>query len=508
MADWYVSSTKYSTYSAWVVSHTYSVGDFIVPTAPAAGAKWVFRCTTGGTTSGAEPSWTSTNNGTTSSGTATFTNVTGQSTYAWSAAAGDHQTLVGSVAARVAGGDSVWVSSDHTETISGGPWLGSTSASASYSLTKYVSVNKAGSTPPVAADMTAGANIGDSAQPSWTIPYPCYVWGIQFQLTGTNGTTGSAGSNKKHVWYENCTFYMSGGTINLWQWLGSTAFAIPNVTFSNCTFNFSNASQGFGGLGFQQYNFYNATFTGTAINNVFQPSSTGTIHMVMRGTDISSITGTLVTNNASGWGSKYLFESCKIASGVTRYSTTSVATCSDLVELVNCYDGTHYISESYQPAGTLTTEFTTYLSGGAQDNVGNYSHKVVTTANCDRWVNSFNCFWLDVNLNQFLGSSCTATVEISSGGSLNNDDVYMVLEYEGTASSSLSSFVSSQPATILTSNAAITSSGASWNSGAGTNQKLTCTFTPRVAGRLRAQVRVGKPSATVYINPQISVSSP
>src|ERR1044071_8617824 len=82
MADWYVSSTKYATYSAWVGSHAFSVGDFVVPTAPAVAQKFVFRCTTAGTTT-TEPSWNVTNNGTSTSGTAVFTNVTGQSTYGW-----------------------------------------------------------------------------------------------------------------------------------------------------------------------------------------------------------------------------------------------------------------------------------------------------------------------------------------------------------------------------------------------------------------------------------------
>ena len=93
MADWYVSSAAYAGYTAFSTT-TYSVGALIVPTAPALGAKWVFRCTTAGLST-TEPTWNTANNGTSTSGAATFTNVTGQSTFFWTAAAGDLTTLLG-----------------------------------------------------------------------------------------------------------------------------------------------------------------------------------------------------------------------------------------------------------------------------------------------------------------------------------------------------------------------------------------------------------------------------
>src|SRR5689334_14831968 len=113
MADWYVSSSKYATYTAFAASHAYSIGDFVVPTSPTSQSKWVHRCTTAGTSS-TEPTWATTNNGTCTSGGATFTNVTGQSTYAWSAAAGDYNTLVRSTSTRVTPGDRIFISSDHS----------------------------------------------------------------------------------------------------------------------------------------------------------------------------------------------------------------------------------------------------------------------------------------------------------------------------------------------------------------------------------------------------------
>jgi hypothetical protein len=227
--------------------------------------------------------------------------------------------------------------------------------------------------------------------------------------------------------------------------------------------------------------------------------------MTARGVDFSAVTGTLV--NQSGAGAKYLFDSCRIAPAVTRYNNTSVVNTRDLVELINCFDGTSIINESYQPAGSVVTERTITLSGGATDDVGVFSHKLVSGTNVDKYVNPLVGFWMDVE-NTAVGSSKTATVEIISSLTLNNDDISLLLEYQGTTGSSLASFANTLPATVLTTNAAVTASTATWNASPATpvKQKLVITFTPRVAGRVRGQVRLGRASTTVYVNPVIAIT--
>jgi hypothetical protein len=61
---------------------------------------------------------------------------------------------------------------------------------------------------------------------------------------------------------------------------------------------------------------------------------------------------------------------------------------------------------------------------------------------------------------------------------------------------------------VLTTNAAVTASTATWNSSPATpvKQKLVVTFTPRQAGRVRGQVRLGRASTTVYVNPIIAIA--
>jgi hypothetical protein len=155
----------------------------------------------------------------------------------------------------------------------------------------------------------------------------------------------------------------------------------------------------------------------------------------------------------------------------------------------------------------VTTERTITLSGGATDDVGVFSHKLVSGTNVDKMVNPLLGFWMDVE-NTAVGSSKTATVEIISSLTLNDDDISLLLEYQGTSGSSLASFANTLPANVLTTNAAVTASTATWNSSPATPvaQKLQVTFTPQVAGRVRGLVRLGKASTTVYVNPVVTIA--
>jgi len=144
------------------------------------------------------------------------------------------------------------------------------------------------------------------------------------------------------------------------------------------------------------------------------------------------------------------------------------------------------------------------MSGGAQDDVGVFSHKMVSTALLDKWSLPLEGFWMDIE-NQSLGTK-TATVEIVSSASLNNDEISLLLEYQGTVGSSVATITTTLPATVLTTPSAVASSSATWASSPGVAQRLQVTFTPRVAGRVRGQVRLGKASTTVYLNPVITIT--
>jgi hypothetical protein len=509
VADWYVSSASYAAIAAFVPSAVYSIGNIVKPTAPALKAQWAFRCTTAGTAS-TEPAWPTANKSTVTTGGATFTNVTGQSTFGWSAAAGDIPTLIGAVGTfRFAAGDRMFVSSDHSETQTATVTYGSGTASVAFGVGQVLSVNRAGSTPPVAADLTAGATVTvTTGVMTLEATFPVYHYGMHYTYTGAtaNAILFNSSGLKTH-WLDTCQLYLNTATAGCHYASGGGV----TVVLNNSTVQFGATGQTIlattGPFEIVWLNTTSAIAGATLPTNLFAVSTASqAMTVTARGVDLSAVTNTLVLGT-SGAGSKFLFDSCRIASGVTRYNGTGVLNTRDLVELVNCYDGTNFVSESYQPSGAVTTEFTITLSGGAADNVGTYSHKMVSNTNVDKYANPLVGFWMDANY-ATTGSSKTATVEIISSGTLNNDEISLIVEYLGTAGSSLASIATSLPANVLTTAGAVTTSTATWNSSPATpvKQHLQVTFTPQTAGRVRAQVRLGKASTTVYVNPQVTIT--
>jgi hypothetical protein len=517
MADWHVSSAAHAAVPVFAISTAYTVGNFVRRITATPKAQWVMRCTVAGTSAASEPTWPTADGGTVVSGGVTFMNVTGRSAHGWSAAAGDLPTLLGAVgAARFAAGDRMFVSSDHAETQTTATTYGSGTAALSYTGGHVLSVNRAGSVPPVAADLAAGATVTvGTGGVILTVAnaFPIYHYGVNYVYTGTNTTgisiTGSSGGLVG--FFDACQFYLNTATANV----RITSQGAPAVSiWHNTTVRFGATSHGIAAspsgypLRMTWLNTPSAIAGATIPATLFFPSVSVGAEVTCRGVDLSAITGTLMTNgsNTDGAG-KYLFDSCRIASGVTRYNVSGVVNVSDVIELVNCYDGTNILNEKYQPAGVVTTERTITLSGGATDDVGTFSHKMVSSANIDKYANPLTGFWLDIE-QQATGVSKTATVEIISSASLNNDEISLLLEYQGTSGSPVASIATTMPATVLTTAAAVTTSTATWNSSPATpvKQKLEVVFTPLVAGRVRGQVRLGRASTTTYYNPVITIT--
>lgn len=515
MSDWYVSSVAWSAITAWAASTAYTVGQIVRPTAPATLAQYyAFRCTVAGTSGTTEPTWSgsSNNNATIVSGGATFTNVTGQSAYGWAAAGGTLLTFNNSTRGLV--GDRIFVSSDHTETtVSTSYQFNNTTAA--FGLMQIISVNRAGSVPPVAVDIQSGASVTAASTNSLALDAHCDMFwqGFTFTVGGSSAIhlffNNALAAGKSH-YLKNCSLIVS--TTGATSKIGTNNTA--RVTLDNTTVRFGAtgqtiASNGSGtSLELQWINTPSAiggsTFPTTLLNN---PTG-GSLQVTCRGVDLSAIAGTLLSApSTAAQQTKVLLDSCKIASGVTRYGTPAVGTVAhDEIELVNCHDGTNVINERHTAAGDVTIDRSTTMTGGAQDDVGAYSLKLVSSSRSDYCTLPLDAFWLDVG-NSATGSSKTATVELISSASLNNIDIKLLLQYMGTSGSSVASFTESLPS-VLAASSALPGSSATWNNPPVTPQKqyLQVTFTPQAAGRVRGLVRLGKASTTCWINPRITIA--
>ena len=502
MANFYVSSAAYAAITPWAATTAYTVGQIIRPTAAAAGKKIAYRCTTGGTTTGTEPTWSLVLGVTTTNG-AVFTAINGD-TYGWAGAAGDISTVTNvSTTSFATAGDKIFLSSDHSETTAastnwayniGGGWTTLTTA--------ILSVNRGGSVPPVSADLTAGASI-TFATMYIDCTTPLYIQGVTF--VASSGSLAFGNSRGAPVYLKNCSLQLANASV-----AKVTTNEPICVVFDNTSLSFSAAAQG--------VSFYYpinlvwintaSPLAGTAVTNLFTiTTASGEGNVVCRGVDFSVYTGTFLAVSVGSEAATLLLDSCKISSSATMISGAPY-TDLPLVELVNCWDGSDVRNERYTTGGTTTTERTITLTGGAADDVGSFSLKMVSgSARIDKWVAPIASFWIDVE-NTTTGTSKTATVEIVSSASLYNDEIWLQLEYMGTAGDALAAFATSQPATILTAHAAVPTSSALWNSAPATPvyQKLQVTFTPQRAGRVRGRVMLGKASTTVYVDPTIVIT--
>lgn len=513
MADWYCSSVAWSACSAWAATHAYSVGNLVRQLAtPTVGNERVWRCSTAGTSLGSEPAWTLTKASTTTEAAGpVWTECTGNSaqqqvgsTSTWTA---PHARLENMIA-WMAAGDRGFVSSDHTQTKAASQNFTSPGVTCD-----FFSVNRTtGNIPPLPADITNGAAaVITGGSNNLNINSGGFWQGFTFTMGSSTDNSvaiqiGFSGTAKTYM--KNCSFVLGGsgvaGTISFPAALGSS------VVLDNPTFTFGNAGH------LLQVNGA-ATIIGGSIGGATIPTvlfgGTGGANAAFldaHGFDASALTSgtSLITGAQPANPCIYTFSNCKLASAAAVMNASArLAPDSPRVDLINCDSGaTGYRNERHRFQGDMTTETTITRTGGATNGTQKVSRKVITTANAS--IN--NPFELPpiAKFNKLTGSSRTATIEIISSASLNNNDISVELEYLASSSTPISSVVSNTIATQLTAAAAQTSSSAIWDSSPATpvTQKLTVSFTPQMAGNVIARIKVAKASTTLYYDPKITIT--
>jgi len=233
---------------------------------------------------------------------------------------------------------------------------------------------------------------------------------------------------------------------------------------------------------------------------LFSPALSGIGgNLVVDGVDLSSITGTIVGSATSQALVARLMD-CKINGSATIAATPNQRGRIQYLRLDS--GGTNYKHGLITYAGSQVQETTIVLTGGASDGTTPVSWKIVTTANSTEF---FPFESLPIAIwNDTTGSSVTATVQgIWGGGSVpNNDDIWGEVEYLGSNSSPLASFVNNGRADILAANSALSAGSGTWG-GSTTKFKLNVTFTPQQKGWILFRVKAAKASSTFYIDPKV-----
>jgi hypothetical protein len=419
-----------------------------------------------------------------------------------------HTNLAAAITASSAG-DVFFVASDHSYNYGTGQNL--TFKGTAAAPDRILSVNRAGSVPPVAADLLAGATEGiNAASSALSINGGTfYCYGMTF-APGSGQTTTcsfSAGAGTGLRVFDGCEFHLLSTGVSSRLTISGSPTAI--VEFNKPKFKFGSTSQSVtvDGPSFITGDpAASILATGSSVpTSLFTAASAPGDVVRVAGVDLSAITGVApaLTSNAG----LIRLANCKLHASATFGTPTAAAA---RVEVVGCNNGGPSADyRIYDYKGTLTTETTIKRTAGASDGTTAYCWKIVTTANAERDfpLETFEgVLWNDTT-----GASKTLTVHtVTDNVTLTDAEIWLEVEYLGSSGSPISTLITDANATVLTTAANQASdSGEAWTTTGLTTpvkQKLEVTFTPQMAGPIRWRVKVAKVSTTVYVCPKPDLS--
>lgn len=417
-----------------------------------------------------------------------------------------YTTIAAAVAGMVAG-DDLWIASDHSESQSTA--LNVSVPGSNVNPCRLFSVNRAGSVPPVAADLLAGATIATTLSSNLGFAGTFYAYGLVLNCgSGANApglTLGNSGGSYQ-LW-EACSFNVT--TTGAGQIRPTNTSGSAFCDWLNCTASFGATTQNMGaGAGGSLANFRwrnkpgSPAITGTVFPSALWSSSTrGKIELI--GLDLSSLGSGKSLVGSANVADVFLIN-CKLNSAVTVQATPTTAPAPP-TRLIGCNStGNVERNELYAFPGNVSTETTILRTAGASDGTTPFSWKSVTNANAKRHL-PLELFEGAV-WNAAPGSAKTLTFHcVTDNVQLTNADIWVEAEYLGDSGSPVTTMISSAPATQLDAGTNLTSdSGEAWTTTGLTTplkQKFSVSFTPQLAGPIRWRIKVAKPSTTIYVDP-------
>lgn len=424
-----------------------------------------------------------------------------------------YTTLSAALAARSAG-DTFYVADDHAN--SSGSNISLTSPGTPAAPCQIICVRRSGgSVPPVSADLRTTATISTTGSATITFAAGCaYVYGITFNSGATSGTsslsiTTTASSTN---WYFDCCSLQLGGSnannrINFGS--SSTSSVDRQVILNNTTVRFANASQGImcrSPVTWRSTNNTNVIAAGgTTPTTLFIATGAFASNITLQGLDLSTIGSGNIFDVSGAAAHIFKLEGCRIHASTAITTGTNPGPGGPQVWLLDCDStNTNYRYAYYGYQGSWTQETTIVRSAGASDGTTSFSRKMIGTANA-LFVAPLQLAEMVV-WNNSTGSQLTAMVRVVSDNvTFKNDELWMEVEYLGSASYPITSIATNAKADILAAGANQTSSSSTWTTtGLSTPvyQRLDVSFTPQMKGPVICRVYLAK-NATVYVDPQV-----
>jgi hypothetical protein len=352
-----------------------------------------------------------------------------------------------------------------------------------------------------------------------TINGSFYCYGLKFTSGSTSSNTSlgffSTAADATQV-YEQCDFILgttnSGGRITF-----NGVQAETHCEWKNCDVQFGNLGQGINHSGGHFRWRGGSVLSGSVPTTLFtatHSSRPGSIYI--EGVDLSNLL--FITNIFTASVQTHdpvVIRNCKLpTSWNASLVTGTISAPGNRYEMWNCdATDTNYRLWVEDYAGSVKSETTVVRTGGASDGTTTFSWKMVSSANAEYPVISLVSPEM-VKWNDTPGAK-TVSVEIvhdsqgaGTGSDLQNDEIWLEVQYLGTSGFPLGSFASSAKVVLGTATD-YTNSSETWTTSGLTTpvkQILTAPFTTAEKGFIHAKVHLGKASKTVYVDPELTVS--
>jgi hypothetical protein len=429
--------------------------------------------------------------------------------YIWSGATGAgtgadwanaYITLQAAAAAKAAG-DTFYVAHDHSQTL--GSALTITFPGTEALPNRVYCANRAGTVPPVAADLRTTAVIATTGANGITLVNSvAELNGFIFQCGDAAGlatlTTQNAARSMRLV---NCALRLTNTAAA--SRIQSSGLSTSLVVWENVTVQFGNASQSINVGGRFIWRNTSSAITGATIPTALISQNTAGSQTLIEGVDLSALTPSkTLFSTQTAQNVIATVKDCKLGASLTFAvaNTTNINSPQNMLVRSDSADTT-YRQERYAAQGSLTTETTIVRTGGASDGVTTIAWKIVTST-LNTWEFPFECPPITI-WNETIGSAITVTVQgIWGGGAVpNNDEIWIDCEYLGTSGFPQGAKATSTKATGLSTASAIPAGSGTWG-GSTTKFAMSATFTAQEKGPITVYVRAAKTSSTFYVDPK------
>lgn len=369
--------------------------------------------------------------------------------------------------------------------------------------------------------LTAGATFtANSGSTGITFNGSLYAYGLTLTLSSSSASalTLGNGSGNVQVW-DTCTLNLTSTSSSSYMAPGVTATGGGGrVTFVGCTFRFGATGQRIYYTSDVMIRGGSWSASGTLNPTaIFAPNlSTRGARLQVDGFDFSNLNAAVNLHGSGQGGAIACFRSCKLPASWTGAPIADASLVpGQRVEMYNCDSGdTNYRLWIKEYGGSIREDTGVYHDAGATDGTTRLSWKMATTANV-KYPSAPLASPEIMRWNETTGSALTVTVEIvhasqgsGTAGALTDDEIWLEVQYLGTSGVPLSSFITDAKASVIATAADQATSSATWtgDSAGWDTQALSVSLTPQEKGWLVARVLLAKPSATVYVDPLLTVA--